>query len=151
PWGFNGGGQGSGLWKTTDAGKAWTRMEGNGWPTGTLGRIAIEVSRSNPNYVYAHVEVGNLTQNPGGGGAGRGGGGGGGVGGGGAGQGQQQAANQPLDPKRSGVWRSNDKGKTWELVNNQNNRPMYYSQIRVDPANENIVYTGGIDVMKSTD
>jgi photosystem II stability/assembly factor-like uncharacterized protein len=28
---------------------------------------------------------------------------------------------------------------------------MYYSQIRVDPTNENIVYTGGINVMKSTE
>src|SRR5438045_8445175 len=81
PWGFNGGGQGSGLWKTSDAGKTWTKIEGNGWPSGLLGRIAVEVARSNPNVVYAHVEVGNLTQTPSGGAGGGGGFGGGGCGG----------------------------------------------------------------------
>src|SRR5262249_19387941 len=31
------------------------------------------------------------------------------------------------------------------------NRPMYYSQIRVDPQNDQIVYTGGAPFFKSTD
>src|ERR1700682_2115891 len=57
-WGFNGGGPGSGLWKTTDAGKTWTKLEGNGLPEGLLGRIGIDVSRSNPNVIYAQMEVG---------------------------------------------------------------------------------------------
>ncbi len=54
---FNGGGPGSGLWKTEDAGKNWTRLTGNGLPGGTYGRIALDVSRSNPNVVYAQIET----------------------------------------------------------------------------------------------
>ena len=47
------------------------------------------------------------------------------------------------DPTRSGVWRSDDGGKTWQFRSNNNNRPMYYSKIRVDPTNPEIVYTTG--------
>src|SRR5881392_1081455 len=57
-WGFNGGGPGSGLWKTVDAGKTWAKLQGNGLPEGLLGRIGIDVSRSNPNVIYAQIEVG---------------------------------------------------------------------------------------------
>src|SRR5947209_7454301 len=57
-WGFNGGGAGSRLWKTTDAGRTWKQLQGNGLPEGLLGRIGIDVSRSNPNVVYAQMEVG---------------------------------------------------------------------------------------------
>src|SRR6266404_4781643 len=57
-WGFNGGGPGSGIWKTTDAGKNWTKLQGNGLPEGLMGRIGIDVSRSNPNVLYAQIEVG---------------------------------------------------------------------------------------------
>ncbi|HYM25492.1 MAG TPA: hypothetical protein VEU08_19875, partial [Vicinamibacterales bacterium] len=56
---FNGGGPGSALWKTTDAGKVWTKLSGNqGLPPGTWGRIALDVSRSNPKVVYAQIEAG---------------------------------------------------------------------------------------------
>ncbi|MGE0886335.1 MAG: hypothetical protein AB7P14_22600 [Blastocatellales bacterium] len=146
PWGFNGGGPGCALWKTTDGGKTWIKLEGNGLPEGVLGRIGLDVARSNPNVLYAQIEVGA--------GAGAGGGeeqpGQGGGFGAGGGQGQQQA-NRPPDPKRNGIWRSDDKGKTWRVVSNNNNRPMYYSQIRVDPSNPETVYTGGLNFSKSTD
>ena len=56
PYSFGPGGTGSGLYKTMDAGKTWTRLEG-GLPTGTLGRIGISISRQDPNTVYAIVEV----------------------------------------------------------------------------------------------
>jgi len=59
---FNGGGPGSAVWKTTDAGKTWTKLTGNGLPPGTYGRIAIDVSRSNPNVVMFQIEAGDVGQ-----------------------------------------------------------------------------------------
>src|SRR5919197_795573 len=53
---MNGGGAGSGLWKSTDAGETWTRLTGNGWPDGPLGRIAVDVYRKRPNILYALIE-----------------------------------------------------------------------------------------------
>src|SRR3982751_2972252 len=57
-WGFNGGGPGSGIWKTVDSGKTWKKLEGNGLPVGFLGRIGPDLARSNPNVLYAQMEVG---------------------------------------------------------------------------------------------
>ena len=34
---MNGGGPGSGIWKSTDGGDTWTRFKGNGLPDGPLG------------------------------------------------------------------------------------------------------------------
>ena len=150
PWGFNGGGPGSGIWKTTDGAKTWTRLTGNGLPTNPIiGRIGIEVARSRPQTIYASIEVG-----PSGGtgagvnddgslavpGAGRGGGGGG--------RGQ---APPPPDPNKSGIWRSDDAGKTWRFLSNTMDRPMYYSKIRVDPTNPEIAYQGGAPFFKTVD
>src|SRR5687768_525474 len=59
---FNGGGPGSALWKSTDAGKSWTKLTGGGLPPGTYGRIALDVSRSNPNVLYAQIEAGSVGQ-----------------------------------------------------------------------------------------
>jgi photosystem II stability/assembly factor-like uncharacterized protein len=146
-WGFVGGGPGSGIHKTTDGGRTWTKLAGNGLPLGTMGRVGLAWSRSNPNVVYAQIEVAQDNEPPVAqdapeppAQAGRGGGGG---------RGGGQPA--PPDPTRSGIWRSNDKGRTWTFASNQNQRPMYYSQIRVDPSDENIVYVGGTNAQKSTD
>lgn len=156
PWGFNGGGPNSGIWKTTNGGRTWTKLAGNGLPDGggILGRIGLAVARSNPRILYAQIEVGpsagtggNVTAEgkpapPSAGGFG------------GFGGGQQPRPGQappPPDPKKSGVWRSDDGGRTWRVVSNNNNRPMYYSQIRVDPTNPEIVYTMGAPFHKSTD
>ncbi|HKY44121.1 MAG TPA: hypothetical protein VJM50_13635, partial [Pyrinomonadaceae bacterium] len=157
-FGFNGGGPGSGIWKTIDAGKTWKKLEGGGLPEGLLGRIGLDISRSNPNILYAQMEVGASS----------------GTGGEETTAGGQVAPSpspspsvspsatptptpgaspspSPPNPKRSGVWRSDDKGNTWRIVSNENNRPMYYSQIRVDPKNPETVYTGGLNFSKSTD
>ncbi len=53
PWYFNSGGPGSGLYKSTDGGLTWKHLEGNGLPTGELGRIGISVSGADSNRVYA--------------------------------------------------------------------------------------------------
>src|SRR4029079_10583273 len=55
---FNGGGPGSAIWKTNDAGKTWTKLTGTGLPPGSYGRIALDVSRSNPSVVYLQIEAG---------------------------------------------------------------------------------------------
>jgi photosystem II stability/assembly factor-like uncharacterized protein len=39
-----------------------------------------------------------------------------------------------------GVFVSKDNGEKWERVNSLNPRPMYFSQIRVDPSDDNTVY-----------
>src|SRR5262249_7478560 len=45
--------------------------------------------------------------------------------------------------KGGGVFRSEDKGETWTRMNPLNQRPFYFSQIRVDPTNEQHVYVLG--------
>ena len=52
---------------------------------------------------------------------------------------------------RGGVYRSLDRGDTWEHLSTQNNRPMYYSQIRVDPSDPQRVYSGGSNFFVSED
>jgi photosystem II stability/assembly factor-like uncharacterized protein len=192
---FNGGGPGSAIWKTVDAGKTWMKITASGLPPGTYGRIALDVSRSNPNVVYAQIEAGETGQPmptsgvqpsaateatppgaaavagaPAAGQAGAAPQAGGGRGGGydwcnnagpgagfGRGGGAQAQGNQPpqkppaLDPKRSGVLRSEDKGRSWTLVSNCNARPMYFSQLRVDPTSDKTVYVAGLPVAKSLD
>lgn len=54
-WGMNGGGPGSNIWKTTDGGVTWQKLE-SGIPAGPKGRIGIDVYRRNPNIVYARIE-----------------------------------------------------------------------------------------------
>jgi photosystem II stability/assembly factor-like uncharacterized protein len=49
-------GPGSGIWKTTDAGAHWTRLEG-GLPAGsTVGRIGLAIPASRPQTVYAVMD-----------------------------------------------------------------------------------------------
>ena len=169
----------------------WTTVvplvNGAGMPPGTYGRIAVEISRSNANIVYAQIEAGESgtpiaaraggaanmegapdAAGPGGPGGGRGaqydacnnGGPGGGFGRGGFGGGRggdaaaAPAAPQvppPLDPAKGGVFRSDDRGRTWKLQSNCNSRPMYFSQLRVDPQNPNTIYVAGLPVAKSMD
>ncbi|MEE8526583.1 MAG: glycosyl hydrolase, partial [Thermoanaerobaculia bacterium] len=53
---FTSGGPGSGLYKSTDGGDTWRRLE-SGLPGGELGRISVAVSPSRPSVVYAVVEA----------------------------------------------------------------------------------------------
>jgi len=54
-WGFNGGGPGSGIYKTTDGGKTWNELTG-GLPPGDKGRIGLAASKTRPNIIYATIE-----------------------------------------------------------------------------------------------
>ncbi|MFN0180357.1 MAG: VPS10 domain-containing protein [Gemmatimonadales bacterium] len=59
PWQIKSGGPGSGLYKSTDAGETWEKMT-KGLPD-KMGKMAIAVSRSNPDKVYALIESDSYT------------------------------------------------------------------------------------------
>jgi photosystem II stability/assembly factor-like uncharacterized protein len=102
-WGFNGGGPGSGIYKTTDGGATWTKLT-NGLPAGDKGRIGIDLFPSDGRVVYATIEAA---------------------------------------PGEGGVYRTEDGGAKWEKLSSLNTRPMYYSEIRLDPKDRNRVYMLG--------
>jgi photosystem II stability/assembly factor-like uncharacterized protein len=58
PFGFNGGGPGSAIYKTTDGGATWKKLT-KGLPYengGDTGRIGLDVYRKDPNVVYAEIQ-----------------------------------------------------------------------------------------------
>ena len=55
PWQVQSGGPGSGLWKSTDGGTTWKRMEKD-LPE-VLGKSSVDVSRANPDRLYAIIEA----------------------------------------------------------------------------------------------
>lgn len=112
-WGRTSGGPGSGLFKSTDGGVTWKRLEGHGLPHSPLGRIAVRVAPSDSNRVYAEIETGDGVPMDG----------------------------QPT--QRGQLWRSDDGGESWECVNYDRElrgRTHYYTREEVSPDNENEVY-----------
>jgi photosystem II stability/assembly factor-like uncharacterized protein len=57
PWSFESGGPGSGLYKSSDSGATWERLEGHGFPEGVLGRIGVAVSPADSSRIFALVEA----------------------------------------------------------------------------------------------
>src|SRR5690349_1931633 len=58
PWMLSSGGNGSGMFKTTDGGDHWTEITRNpGLPEGIWGDIGITVSGGNSNRVWAEIEA----------------------------------------------------------------------------------------------
>ncbi len=109
-YGFHGGGPGSALYKSTDAGESWRKLT-KGLPAGEYGRIGISVYRKDPRIVYASVE-----------------------------QGLRYNASTAYEQRKAGIYRSDDKGETWSFMSDWNPRPDYSSQIRVDPNDDKRVY-----------
>jgi photosystem II stability/assembly factor-like uncharacterized protein len=132
-WGFNGGGPGSAIYRSTDGGANWTKLV-NGLPAGDKGRIGLDVFHADGHIVYATIEAGGA--------GGRGGGRGGRGAGGGGGAPAEGEASQSAGGE-GGVFRSTDGGSKWERLTTLNPRPMYYSQIRVDPKDKNRIYLLG--------
>jgi photosystem II stability/assembly factor-like uncharacterized protein len=125
-------GPGSGIYKTTDGGRSWRKVT-EGLPAGDLGRIGLDVSAGRPAVVYAVVQT--PTTAP-----------------------RERNDDAPPPPstapktmKDGGIFRSDDRGESWHWVNALDNRPFYYSQIRVDPTNENHVFVLGSSNAESDD
>jgi photosystem II stability/assembly factor-like uncharacterized protein len=55
-WGFNGGGGGSGIFRSRDSGATWTRLV-NGLPPGDKGRIGLDIFQADPRVIFAVVEA----------------------------------------------------------------------------------------------
>jgi photosystem II stability/assembly factor-like uncharacterized protein len=55
-WGFNGGGAGSGIFRSRDGGATWTRLL-NGLPQGDKGRIGLDIFHADPRVIFAVVEA----------------------------------------------------------------------------------------------
>ncbi len=163
---FNGGGAGSALWRTDNGGRTWTKIEDKGLPAGTYGRIAVDIARKNSSVWYAQIEAGSTGNAapetapaaPAVAGGAAGGGGraafdwcNNGAPASAAGRGADTTTPPALDASKGGIFRSDNGGRSWHLVTNCNARPMYFSQLRIDPQNENTIYVAGLPVAKSLD
>ncbi len=54
-WDFDESGPGSGVWRSTDGGNEWTRIE-KGLPGGEIGRIGLALCATDPSVVYTIIE-----------------------------------------------------------------------------------------------
>lgn len=48
-----------------------------------------------------------------------------------------------VEHPKGGLFRSQDRGESWTKINDLNPRPMYYSQIRIDPSDSQRIYVLG--------
>jgi photosystem II stability/assembly factor-like uncharacterized protein len=131
-----------GIWKTTDGGATWTEAN-QGLPAPQYrGRIGIDISRSKPNVLYAFIdsyEPGRPPQPD-----------------------EHDAYGRPVNESRiksAEIYRTDDKGATWRKVSESNSYMTGHSgtygwvfgQIRVDPVDENTIYTMGLALNVSHD
>ena len=124
------GGRGSGVWRSDDGGEHWRRLAG-GLPTGRVGRIGIGVAPgSGGRLVYACVQA--YADRPAGA-SGRG------ARGAGAADG-------------SGLYRSDDGGTTWKLVNPDGSLgSSYFGRVVVSPDDPERLYVMGRSIRVSRD
>ncbi len=58
PWGFEGGGPGSAIYKSSDGGDTWKDISKSpGLPRGIMGRIGLSISEAQPERVWAIIEA----------------------------------------------------------------------------------------------
>ncbi|HZR78539.1 MAG TPA: hypothetical protein VFA58_04985, partial [Chthoniobacterales bacterium] len=116
PWSFTSGPDATngedvgGIFKSTNGGTSWKKLTG-GLPPQT-GRIGLAVAANKPNVVMAVVQSYE----------------------GGAGD------IRDIRSKSGGVFRSEDGGEHWTRMSAIDPRPFYFSQIRIDPGNDQRVY-----------
>ena len=58
---------------------------------------------------------------------------------------------ETADDETTGTYRSEDGGESWEMVSDLNIRPMYYSEIFIDPNDPDRVYTMATNSYRSDD
>lgn len=107
------GGPGSGVFKSTDGGITWDRLEGNGLPTRDVGKIALAMTPAAPDRLYALIETGDGVPY----------------------EGKETDSGE--------LWRSEDNGKTFKLINSNRDlggRQAYYTRTTASPDNPNEVY-----------
>jgi photosystem II stability/assembly factor-like uncharacterized protein len=127
-WGRTSGGPGGGLHVSRDGGDTWERLSGpgnmRGLPLRPVGKVAVAISPSNPQRVYAMLETGDgIPWN-----------------------------GQPTEDGQ--VWRSEDGGRSWSLITRDRNamgRPHYYSRMAVSPDDEDEAYFLTASFAVSTD
>ena len=103
-WKRDSGGPGSGLHLTMDGGDTWTELAGNGLPTGTLGKIAVCMSHSDSDRVYALIET------------------------------SDGVPMEGYEADTGELWSSDDGGRAWRLVNYSHDlatRQAYYTRCGV--------------------
>ena len=110
-----------GVFRSTDGGDTWKKLA-NGLPPWT-GRIGLAVTAASPKVVLAVV------QSDAGG----------------------TSGIDEIESRAGGIFRSEDGGDTWVRSSRLNPRPFYFSQIRVDPANDQRVYVLGYGLSVSDD
>ncbi len=123
-WGRDSGGPGSGLFTSRDGGVTWTRLQGRGLPTKTVGKVAVAISASNPERVFALIETGDGVPWKG------------------------------QETERGQLWRSDDGGDTWRVVSYDHNamgRAHYYSRMAVAPDDPDEAYFLTASFSKSID
>ena len=123
-WGRDSGGPGSGLFTSRDGGVTWTRLQGRGLPTKTVGKVAVAISASNPQRVYALIETGDGVPWKG------------------------------QETERGQLWRSDNGGDTWQVVSYDHNamgRAHYYSRMAVAPDDPDEAYFLTASFSKSID
>lgn len=127
PWSFSygasvtGGEDVGGIFKSTNGGGSWKKCTA-GLPS-LSGRIGLAVTPVNPKLVMAVLQSDE----------------------GGA------SGFEDIHSKRGGVFRSEDAGETWKRVSDIDPRPFYFSQIRIDPADDQRVYLLGFALLVSDD
>lgn len=127
PWAFLAGPEATdgkdlgGVFKSMDGGLTWKKL-GGGLP-GQTGRIGLAIYPRNPQVLYAVVQ---------------------------SGEGGTSGIDDPYS-RAGGVFRTEDGGEHWTRQSRLNPRPFYFSQIRVDPTDEQRVYVLGFMLHVSED
>ena len=123
-WNRTSGGPGSAIYQSKDGGESWFKLEGNGLPKGPIGKIAMAMTPDNTNRVYALIETGDGVEAISG------------------------------EPENGELWRSDDKGKSWNLINlnrELGGRQAYYTRMEASPDNANEVYFIAANFVNSID